>query len=106
MPLPTHRNAPKNAPNISFYSCASINGRSDVGGPNCDDPELNKANGGVCHYVVPNVTSNPLAIPDHQAKIIRAGYAGAVTFVDGQVSNGNGNKHDSHFPAIFVVQFN
>ena len=84
LPLPVHRSAPTNAPNVSFYSCASINGRSDVGGPGCDDPELNKANGGVCHYVEPN-SSSPLAIPDDQARIIRAGYAGAVTFVDGQV---------------------
>jgi membrane-anchored protein YejM (alkaline phosphatase superfamily) len=43
-----------------------------------------EGNGGVCHYVEPN-GSNPLTLPDRQAKIIRAGYAGAVTFVDGQV---------------------
>jgi hypothetical protein len=45
LPLPSHRSAPTAAPDVAFYSCNSINGRSDVGGPNCDDPVLNKAGG-------------------------------------------------------------
>ena len=62
----------------------SVDACSDVGGPSCDDPLLNAPNGGKCHYVVPNA-SDARAIPPAQVRKIRAGYAGAVTWVDLQV---------------------
>jgi hypothetical protein len=42
LPLPTHPEPPTGMPATAFYSCKSIRDMSDVGGPNCDDPELNK----------------------------------------------------------------
>eukprot|EP00939_MAST-03C_sp_MAST-3C-sp1_P001298 g1298.t1 len=74
LPLPYAKTAPKNMPNVSYFSCFSLNGRSDVGGPNC---ELNE-NG--CEYVSP---SDPLA--ESTMRRVRAAYAGGVTWVDSQI---------------------
>ena len=82
LPLPRAeaRTAPKDAPDVAFYSCDAINSRTDVGGPYCDDASANPIGGGACRYVVPE---DPM--PDALMKYIRAGYAGGVTWTDSQV---------------------
>ena len=41
LPLPTHLDAPTDLPDVAYYSCTSVNTRSDVGGNNCNDSSLN-----------------------------------------------------------------
>ena len=50
LPLPRAeaRTAPKDAPDVAFYSCDAINSRTDVGGPYCDDASANPIGGGAC----------------------------------------------------------
>lgn len=74
LPLPTSRTAPKNQPNVSYFSCFSLNGRSDVGGPNCD------VNAEHCQYVLPE---KPLH--EDTMRRVRASYAGGVSWVDTQI---------------------
>ena len=38
-------------PDIAYYSCDAINSRTDAGGMNCNDTDLNP---GGCAYVMPN----------------------------------------------------
>ena len=81
LPLPlAARTAPKDAPDVAFYSCDAINSRTDVGGPYCDDASANPIGGGACRYVVPE---DPM--PDALMRYIRAGYAGGITWTDSQV---------------------
>eukprot|EP00940_MAST-03C_sp_MAST-3C-sp2_P000707 g707.t1 len=74
LPLPDVLTAPLNAPNQSFFSCFSLNGRSDVGGPNC---ELNEDG---CQYALPE---HPLT--HATMRRVRAAYAGGVTWTDSQI---------------------
>lgn len=41
LPLPTHLDAPSDLPDVAYYSCTSVNGRSDVGGHNCTNYNMN-----------------------------------------------------------------
>lgn len=77
MALPTHVLAPEGMPEVAYYSCDSIQTRTDVGGPNCADPTLNPQG---CHYIEPNAT-----LPTPTMRHIRAAYAGGVTWMDSQV---------------------
>eukprot|EP00966_Prymnesium_polylepis_P098884 2290015-Prymnesium_polylepis.1 len=82
LPLPKAeaRSAPKGMPPVAYYSCDSMNGRTDFGGPFCDDPGTNPHGNGTCRYVVPEG-----GIPDHLMRHVRAGYAGGITWTDQQV---------------------
>ena len=51
VPLPTHLDAATDLPDVAYYSCVSVAGRSDVGGANCNDTSLNPEG---CSYIVPN----------------------------------------------------
>eukprot|EP01051_Picozoa_sp_SAG22_P027239 SAG22_NODE_9017_length_614_cov_1.174757_1_plen_193_part_10 len=53
LPLPSHLDAPKDMPDVAYYSCTAIDSRSDVGGVNCNDTTLNPAG---CSFVVPNAS--------------------------------------------------
>ena len=86
LPLPAHQDAPTDQPDVAFYSCNSLNTRSDIGGVNCNDTELNPTG---CTYVMPNASyakSKGLARPtDALVRKIRSGYAGAITWTDLQI---------------------
>jgi len=77
MPLPDNRFAPVGQPDVSYYSCDSINGRSTVGGLNCNDTALNPEG---CQYITPNTT-----LADETMRSMRASYAGGVTWTDKQI---------------------
>ena len=76
LPLPDHMDAPSDLPDVAYYSCTAINGRSDFGGPSCNDTVLNPQG---CSYVMPNESyaqSKDLARPsDAMVRKVRAGYA-------------------------------
>lgn len=86
LPLPTHIDAPKNLPDVAYYSCTSVNGRSDMGGVNCDDPKLNPEG---CQYIMPNQTyateKKLKRTTEKEMRKIRAGYAGGITWTDMQI---------------------
>jgi arylsulfatase A-like enzyme len=73
-------------PDVAYYSCTSINGRSDFGGVNCDDPELNPAG---CQYIMPNqsyAAEKKLNRTSMELmRRVRAGYAGGITWTDIQI---------------------
>ena len=72
--------APSDLPDVAYYSCTAINGRSDFGGPSCNDTVLNPQG---CSYVMPNESyaqSKDLARPsDAMVRKVRAGYAVSTT---------------------------
>ena len=80
LPLPDHMDAPSDLPDVAYYSCTAINGRSDFGGPSCNDTVLNPQG---CSYVMPNESyaqSKGLARPsDAMVRKVRAGYAVSTT---------------------------
>ena len=86
LPLPDHMDAPSDLPDVAYYSCTAINGRSDFGGPSCNDTVLNPQG---CSYVMPNESyaqSKGLARPsDAMVRKVRAGYAGGLTWTDLQI---------------------
>lgn len=92
LPLPTHRDAPANMPDVAFYSCKSLGSRSEFGGINCANATLNNQHGagGNCSYIVPNSsyawTHGRLHRPsDELQRYVRAGYAGGLTWADEQI---------------------
>lgn len=74
LPLPNHTDAPSDLPDVAYYSCTSINTRSEIGGPLCNDTKLNPDG---CSYIVPNASyaaSKGIARPTEAAvRKIRAG---------------------------------
>jgi arylsulfatase A-like enzyme len=88
LPLPNHTDAPTDSPDVAYYSCAGLQGRSDVAGVNCDNSTLNPTG---CSYITPNASyaasKNLSRITDNPALVrkIRAGYAGGITWVDLQI---------------------
>lgn len=69
-----------------YYSCTSVNSRSDVGGENCNDTALNP---GGCSYIMPNASyAKQVGLqrtPTQLLRKIRAGYAGGITWTDMQI---------------------
>ena len=69
-----------------YYSCTSVNGRSDVGGANCNDTTLNPYG---CSYIMPNASYakevHLQRTPSQLMRKIRAGYAGGITWTDMQI---------------------
>jgi arylsulfatase A-like enzyme len=86
LPLPTHLDAPSDLPDVAYYSCTSVNGRSDVGGQNCNDTTLNPEG---CSYIMPNASyAKQVGLqrtPPQLMRKIRAGYAGGITWTDLQI---------------------
>jgi iduronate 2-sulfatase len=86
LPLPTHTDAPVNMPDVAYYSCNSIQGRSDGGGVNCNDTALNPQG---CSYIVPNASYAAEMKLNRTSsgfmRTIRAGYAGGITWTDLQI---------------------
>lgn len=82
LPLPRAeaRKAPAGMPDVAYYSCDALNGRTDFGGPFCDDAGGNPVGNGTCRYIVPDG-----GLPDHLVRHVRAGYAGGITWTDLQV---------------------
>ena len=86
VPLPDRRDAPGRMPDVAYYACDSLASRTDVGGPHCEDADLN-ADG--CQYIVPNASyaqARGLArVTDATLRRVRAGYAGGTSWVDAQL---------------------
>jgi len=86
LPLPTHLDAPTNMPDVAYYSCTSVNTRSDVGGKTCDNTTLNPEG---CSYIMPNASyakeKDLQRVSPTTMRRIRAGYAGGVTWTDLQI---------------------
>ena len=80
LPKPAARTAPKGMPDVAYYSCDAMNGRTDFGGRYCDDAGGNPVGGGVCRYVVPGG-----GLPERLVRTVRGGYAGGITWTDSQV---------------------
>lgn len=86
LPLPTHLDAPKDLPDVAYYSCTSVQGRSDMGGVNCDDAQLNPEG---CQFIMPNASyAEKVQLNRTSMELmrkVRAGYAGGITWTDMQI---------------------
>ena len=80
VPLPTNTDAPTDMPDVAYYSCTSVNTRSDIGGKTCDNTTLNPDN---CSYIMPNASYATKVglqrVPPTKMRKIRAGYAAGMT---------------------------